>query len=361
MNIAIDARFYGPEHTGLGRYSMNVLKYLPKYLKSHSLQILLRDKYYQDFPSGKNIKKIHAEIPHYSLAEQLKLPGLLSSIKADLLYTFHFNASVFSSLPTVITVHDLIKTHFSGSDTTTRSPLLYRLKRFGYNQVITHALTHASNIIVPSNSVKNDILASFSPLKPERIRPIPEAPDEIFRQKNIVASPKLKLPANYILFVGNAYPHKNLSLLLRAFNQLNAPELHLVIVAKDTPFLTRTLLADPAANVHVLSNLSDQDLVSVYNQARLLVSPSLMEGYGLVGLEALMVGTPVLASNIPVYREVYGDLVTYFDPHSVSELVSVLKTALKTPKTSSRLQYPRTWDDVAKSIAEVLLESCTRL
>ena len=74
VNIAIDARFYGTGNTGLGRYTTNVLKYLPKYLKGDTLQILLRDKDYAMFPAGKNIQKIHAEIPHYSLAEQIKLP-----------------------------------------------------------------------------------------------------------------------------------------------------------------------------------------------------------------------------------------------------------------------------------------------
>src|SRR5690348_2505847 len=127
-NIAIDARFYGTENTGLGRYTTNVLKYLPKYLKGHTLQILLRDKHYGSFPAGENIKKIHAEISHYSFAEQLSLPFLLKDIKSDLLYTLHFNTPILSPIPTVVTVHDLIKTHFRGRDTTTRAPWLYALK-----------------------------------------------------------------------------------------------------------------------------------------------------------------------------------------------------------------------------------------
>jgi len=77
-----------------------------------------------------------------------------------------------------------------------------------------------------------------------------------------------------------------------------------------------------------------------------------MEGYGLVGLESLMVGTPVVASNIPVYREVYADLVTYFDPASPADLVRAINTAMK--KSAKPLKFDRTWDDVAKSIAEVI-------
>lgn len=350
MNIAIDARFYGTGHTGLGRYTTNVLKYLPKYLQGQTLQILLRDSEYDNFPSGKNIVKIHAEIPHYSLAEQVALPRILKSIGADLFYTLHFNAPIYAGLPTIVTVHDLIKSHFTGPDTTTRTPWLFALKRFGYNQVIKNTLLKASDIIVPTNTVKNDILAMFTGVKPERISPIPEAPDEIFRGNLGIDDCKLKLPSNYVLFVGNAYPHKNLSVLLESMKSL--PSHELVIVAKSSPFLSRTLAPYDQTRIHLLHNLSDHDLVSIYKQASLLVTPSLMEGYGLVGLEALMVGTPVVASNIPVYREVYGDKVTYFDPNSSVDLVSKIKSTLKIK--SQTFKFDRTWDNVARDISEVI-------
>ena len=358
MNIAIDARFYGSGHTGLGRYTTNVLKYLPKYLQGQTLQVLLREAEYDNFPTGKNIQKIHAEIPHYSLAEQLQLPSLLGEIRADLLYTFHFNAPILAHVPTIITVHDLIKSHFTGSDTTTHSPWLYAIKRYGYNQVIKQTLTHARDIIVPTNTVKNDILAMFPSVKPESICPIPEAPDEIFRSPNL-RSTIHDLPSKYVLFVGNVYPHKNLSILLEAMQQLPGKEL--VIVAKPSPFLSHVLAPFDHTRIHVLSNLTDAELVTVYLHASVLITPSLMEGYGLVGLEALMVGTPVIASNIPVYREVYDNRVTYFDPHSVSDLVSKIANSTIYHLPSTIYHHPRTWDDVAQSIAEVIHGRCASL
>jgi glycosyltransferase involved in cell wall biosynthesis len=261
-------------------------------------------------------------------------------------------------VPTIVTVHDLIKSHFTGRDTTTRAPWLYRIKRAGYNQVIKRTLTHALDIIVPSNTVKNDILAAFPTVKPELIHPIPEAPDEIFRS----GSPRSTvhdLPSKYVLFVGNAYPHKNLGILLDAMQSF--PDLSLVIVAKSTPFLERTLTSHPSNNFRVLANLPDSELVTVYRQAQMLVTPSLMEGYGLVGLEALMVGTPVVASNIPVYREVYGNRVTYFDPTSRHDLVSAIRATQSISRPSKHFIFDRTWDDVARGIAEVIHAGCARL
>jgi len=354
MRIAIDARFYGSEHTGLGRYTTNVLAHLPRYLKGQTLQVLLRSKYYNTLKLPKNCQKVLADFSHYSLAEQLYLPLLLSKLGSDLLYTFHFNAPILSRVPSVLTVHDLIKSYFSGPETTTRSPWLYSLKRAGYQYVLRRGVTHAQAIIVPTNTVKNQLLTNFPSLPPERVHPIPEAPDPIFC---IPSTAKVTLPPNYLLFVGNAYPHKNLSVLLDALTQL--PTEHLVIVAHESPFLIRLLSGRDLSRIHLLSSLTDPELVFVYQQARALVAPSLMEGYGLPGLEALMVGTPVISSNIPVYREVYGDKVTYFDPQSVSDLVRVITHLGATSPTS--FKYSRTWDQVACSIAEVIHESCARL
>jgi len=357
--IAIDARFYGTEHTGLGRYTTNVMAHLPGHLQGQTLKVLLRRKYFETLKLPKNCEKILCDIPHYSLAEQLLIPQYLKTNACDLLYTFHFNAPIFSKIPTVITVHDLIKSYFTGSDTTTRAPWLYSLKRLGYNQVLEKTLTHAQDIIVPTNTVKNQILAHFPTVKPEHIHPIPEAPDPIFRSPlENWKTGKLHLPEKYLLFVGNAYPHKNLQILLDALS--NLPNENLVIVAKRTPFLSRLLAGRDLSRIHILSDLSDSDLVSVYKNAKSLITPSLMEGYGLVGLEAMMVGTPVIASNIPVYREVYGDKVTYFDPRSVSDLIRVISVGAR-HASPAKFIFNRSWSHVSQSIAEVVNESCSRL
>lgn len=360
MKIAIDARFYGTGHTGLGRYTTNVLKFLPKYLPDHTLQILLRDSEYDKFPASKNVEKVRCEIPHYSLSEQLLLPKLLKSLHSDLLYTLHFNTPILSKIPAVVTVHDLIKSSFTGRDTTTRSPWLYALKRYGYNQVISKTLTHASDIIVPTNTVKNDILSSFPTVPPERIFPIAEAPDDIFRHP---VKSDLVLPDKYLLFVGNAYPHKNLRVLLEAFTKLEDKSMSLVIVAKRSPFLSKSLAPFDQSRIVILSDLSDSDLVHVYTQASVLVTPSLMEGYGLVGLESLMVGTPVIASNIAVYREVYGNKVMYFDPHSAKDLIEKIKHvgATLAVARAPKFKFDRNWDDVASDIGGIINARCTRL
>ena len=364
MRIFIDARLYGPAHTGIGRYTENVLKYLPRHLQGQALKgVILVHPKDKDLDFGSNWRVITTTIRPYSFFEQITIPHLVRIHKCNLYLGFHFNVPVFLTVPFVTVIHDLIKSYFTGRDTTTHNKWLYRLKRVGYEWSMGNAVNKSLAIIVPSNTVKNQILARYNQ-EPSKIHVIPEAPDDIFRklQSMTMHDHHMTLPNNYLLYVGNAYPHKNLSTLLKAFSLIKDKGFKLVIVAKHNAYLAKLLqeLSRSRSGIIVLSGLTDQELVQVYRNARALVTPSLMEGYGLPGLEALMVGTPVIASNIPVYREVYGDKVTYFNPQSPDDLASVINAVVAIPR-GRPIKYDRTWIDVSKNIAEVIVESSSRL
>lgn len=358
MRIGIDARFYGVEHTGLGRYTKNVLLPLTKYLHNHELVVFLRDPYYSRLKFGKNVRKVRCNLPHYSVQEQLLLPNIIKKHHLDLWFSFHFNTPIFSRVPKVTVIHDLIKTHSTGPDTTTRAPWLYALKRLGYTLAIKHAVRRSRALIVPTNTVKNDLLAEFNE-RPEKIHPIHEAPDPALKSK--ILNPKsMNLPSKFILFVGNSYLHKNLSTLLKAIGLL--PRIELVLVTSTTPYLRRLLndLPPPTrTRITIITAPSDPVLVSLYRRATALIAPSLMEGFGLPGLEALVLGTPVIASDIPVFREVYGSHAVYFDPHSPRDLARSIKNVRA--RSSRPLDYDRTWLQVAKDIGKVVDESCAPL
>ncbi len=360
MKIVIDARFYGTEHTGLGRYTINFLQALKNLENSsrHQFYLLLRSSYLNlSFPP--NFHLVQADIPHYSLQEQLVLPQLIKSLRPDLFHSLHFNLPYFYSRPFLVTIHDLIKSHFSSKETTTKSSLVFKFKRWGYHQVVNHALYQSVNIIVPSNSVKQDILHFYPDIEPQKIIPVYEAPDPVFLQSSL--SPKLpikltipdnRLPiTDYILYVGNAYPHKNLTTLLQAFRSLNHPRLNLAIVSKPSPFLNRTL--QPFSNLQtrllLFHNLTDLELVSLYRQARLVVIPSLMEGFSLTGLEAISLGVPVVASDIPVHREIYGQAVRYANPHSSQAFAQAIHQSLQDSYLGS-LPRSYSWTKLAQSI-----------
>lgn len=119
---------------------------------------------------------------------------------------------------------------------------------------------------------------------------------------------------NYFLYVGNAYPHKNVEMLERAAKRAGV---RIVYVGKEDFFYKR-LGINP-------KSVSDRELSHLYKGAQALVFPSLMEGFGLPVLEALRAGCPVIASDIPVFHELFGSTLAYFNPHDENSLVTILQ------------------------------------
>lgn len=346
MHIFIDARFYGTEHTGLGRYTQNVLIHLPSFLPRHRLTVLVHPDH-QDLKLGNNCRLISSSVRPYSFWEQLIVPYLVLRSRADLYFGFHFNIPLFVGVPFVAVIHDLIKSYSVGPDTTTRSPWIYRLKRWGYELAMRHTATQAKHLLVPSNTVKNDLLARYN-LEPSLIGVIPESIDP-----SLSKSTTHRVPfTNYLLYVGNAYPHKNLPVLLAALSQTSH---NLVMVSKRNNYLDKVLanVSDTVkSKLYLIESVSDQELASLYQGAVATVMPSLMEGYGLPGIESLSLGTPVIAADIPVFREVYAKHALYFDPHSPASLVRALKSRKNFHFEPFR--YLNTWGNTAKRIASHL-------
>jgi glycosyltransferase involved in cell wall biosynthesis len=119
----------------------------------------------------------------------------------------------------------------------------------------------------------------------------------------------------YLLHVGSCIPRKRIDVLLDVFGRLRERwcELHLVKVGGEWSAGQRTMLARPAladAVIHV-TGISRRELAALYRRATLVMMPSEAEGFGLPVIEALACGAPVLASDLPVFREVGGDAVHY--------------------------------------------------
>jgi len=158
----------------------------------------------------------------------------------------------------------------------------------------------------------------------------------------------------YFLYVGNAYPHKNLEMLLRAATRATV---NLVFVGREDYFYKKL-------RIHP-KTVSDSQLANLYENAEALVFPSLMEGFGLPALEAFAHGCPVIASDIPVFREILGDVPKYFNPHDENALVECLKNPpLRSPsfnQKAAKLVQKYSWQKMAKETLSVYENSaCLR-
>jgi glycosyltransferase involved in cell wall biosynthesis len=370
MRIAIDARLYGLENAGIGRYVMNLINQIEKLDKENEYFILLRKKYFNQLEfKNKNFKKILVDYPHYSLKEQIFLPLQLIKIKPDLVHFPHFNVPILWWGKYVVTIHDLIKHLSRGVQTTTRQPIFYWFKYLNYKILVWLAVKGATKIITPSNYWKEELIKRYH-LPREKVIVTYEGVDKKFSifnfqfsKRKILEKYKIKTP--FIIYTGSLYPHKNVKVLIRAVKKLNKKiRLYLVIVCARNIFYERFLKKVEklgAKNfVNFVGFVPDEELVVIYQQAEAFVFPSLIEGFGLPGLEAMACGLPVLASDIPVFREIYKDAVIYFDPFCSDDLAEKIKKIMKNKKLKEELKLKAkklisfySWEKMARKTIKI--------
>ena len=335
MRIGIDARFYGPQTKGLGRYCEKLIQYLQKLDQENEYVVFLRKDNWAEFsPDNLNFKKVLADFRWYSLAEQVKMPLLLRRYKLDLMHFPHFNVPLLYRGKFIVTIHDLILTHFPTQRASTLSPFLYWFKHLAYRVVIRQAIKRALKIITISEYSKKQIVDNFR-INPARIAVTYEATSDFkptpakIEESEFLAKYRIKYP--YLLYVGNAYPHKNLERLIKVFKNLSQEkklDINLVFVGKLDYFYARLQnLANQLKlneKVFFLGYVEDEELKFLYQKARLYVFPSLAEGFGLPPLEAMTQGLPVISSQASCLPEVLGEAAYYFNPNEEKSLTEAI-------------------------------------
>lgn len=341
-HIVIDARLYGPKHTGIGRYTKNLLQHLvkqPNFSKFNYTLIIYQDLESQIKKDLKdNFKYVTTTIKHYSLAEQILLPFLIIKLEPNLVHFTHFNKPILYFGKSVVTIHDLIKHFFKGRLNTTKSAFLYWIKHFFY-LITTRIAIQTSQVIVPSNFWKDFLIKNFK-TNPKKINTTHEAVDPNFLAKvNDQDSQYQKSLNPYIIYTGNLYPHKNADILIEALIKL--PFLHLKIICARNYFtdkLKKIIKKNKVTNrVHFLGYIPDSEFKKIYSKALALVHPSLMEGFSLTGLEAMALNCPVISSNYSCLPEIYQNSVLYFDPRNVNDLVKQINKLYNSPKLRQKM------------------------
>lgn len=373
MRIGIDARFLGPQGTGIGRYTHELIENLEKVDKKNEYVIFLRKENFDLYhPSGKKFRKVLADIHWYSFKEQLALPGIFAKEKLDLLHIPHFNVPVLYRGKIVVTVHDLIKHERGGEAATTHSYPIYLLKQVGYRFVISKAIRSAGAVITPSNFVKEKVVKTFR-VDPKKIYVTYESGTlsgkERTREEKKVEQVlgKHKISKPYFLYVGNVYPYKNVGRLLDAIKILNeemGKVAQLVLVGARDVFrerLERKIVQKGVLKYVILTGyVTDADLVDLYREAEAYVQPSLSEGFGLTSVEAMSLGTPVVQSDVSCLPEVAGDAALYFDPYSPKDMAEKLEKVLGNETLRQRLAKKGlarakqfSWEKMAKQTLKV--------
>jgi glycosyltransferase involved in cell wall biosynthesis len=228
-----------------------------------------------------------------------------------------FNPPPFSRTPFVFTIHDLI--HIESEEEASAAKRLY------YEFLLKPACRRAHRVLTVSEYSRSRIV-KWSGIPEELVVNVGNGVGAPF----VVNGPRYAPGISYILYAGNARPHKNLRRLFTAFRHLARPDLRLVLAGCSRsavfPLLEHAGIADRA---EVIPSPTDDELASLYRGASLAVVPSLIEGFGLTALEAMACGVPVVASKAASIPEVVGDaalLVDPLDPQAIAQAVHWLLT-----------------------------------
>lgn len=350
MNIGIDARFFGPKAKGLGRYTQELISSLGRQDKKNKYFIFLRKEDFEKVSfEAPNFKKVLADYSPYSLKEQIVFPFKISRQKIDLMHFTHFNAPFFFRGRFVVTVHDLILKKFPTKRPGFFNLIKYKLKDRAYNICLKAAVNRSQKIIAVSNYTKQDIINSLG-VEEEKISVIyegsvfPALPSKKEGIENVLK--KYGITPPFVLYVGNAYPHKNLPFLLDAFEYFLGQDKHLnlqlVLVGKRDDFYRQiekkfhqTCYAFQnkkkrfCTSVMFTGFVPDRHLAVLYQKASFYIFPSLYEGFGFPGLEAMFFDLPVLSSDQSCLPEVFGQAALYFNPRSREDFAMKAKALLQ--------------------------------
>lgn len=331
QRIGVDCRLAGQRHAGIGRYVENLISRLPALAPEIDWIYFFHDAEQAAEISGwkqKNVELVYVPVRHYTVQEQLLLPRVFGQKKLDLLHVPHFNVPIFYRGKMIITIHDLLWHEYKGNHVTTLPAWKYRLKYGLYRYTVNSAISRAQTVLVPAETIRKTVSKQY-PVAKRKIIVTPEGVDtDIFLVGRSQASLRGLKKGKNILYVGSLYPHKNIRLVIDALHQLSGYTLMLVGSRNVFQEEVEKYVSEKGLSrrVFFLGHLSDSELAEVFPNVTALVQPSLSEGFGLTGIEAMASGVPVLASRIPIFEEIYQDAAIFFDPKSTESLIKAVKS-----------------------------------
>ncbi|RJR21272.1 MAG: glycosyltransferase family 1 protein [Nitrospiraceae bacterium] len=342
MKIGIDARdIRRNEVNGIGRFVSNFLKYAPDIAPSWEFIVIGNQNTFFS-PAHQNMKHIIMTEKSTVIWDQVELPKLLKREKIDIFFSPYYKTPLLAHCPTVITVHDVtpfVKIGHSVNDSQAAGG--HRTAyRFGPILKLWSRLMakNAAKILTVSNYSKKDIVDLFE--APEgKVEVIyegfgdefnPRGMDEIKRAKN-----NYGIEGNYMLYVGNFAPHKNVEGILKAYAKIKHElrrEYKLVLGGKKDGGrnkMERLCVELGIAEQAIFTGfIENKHLPAIYSGAEVFLFPSFYEGFGLPPLEAMACGTPVISSKRSCIPEILGDAAVLVDPLNSDEMARAIEDVL---------------------------------
>ena len=357
-HIVIDARII---NTSTGTYVERLLTYLQVVdtVNNYTVLVPTKDKEFWT-PTKPNFRVKRADFKDYSFAEQFAFKSFIEDLRPDLVHFCMPQQPVWYKGKKVTTIHDLTLLTEYNSD---KNYVVYKFKQLVGRYVFKKIAHDSAIVLTPTEHVKKDIVARLK-VPAKKVVVTYEASDP-----GAYVPEKFDLPfKRYLMNVGNHSDFKNLVRLAEAHQKLLTahPNLGLLFVCRPTPAraINEALFAKRGyKNIH-FSYLSMEQRDYALQHAAAYVTPSLKEGFGLTGLEAMGLGAPVVSSNASCLPEVYADGAYYFNPLDVDDIAAKVDDVLRDSKLRQDLidrGYKRqkffSWKKMAKETHDVYLHA----
>ena len=349
MTIYINGRFLTQPMTGVERYAYSMCKAMARLQQPFTI-VCPQAPIHKDYDvSGLTI--VHYGIGNSHFWEQCVLPLFFLGKKDYLVLSFTGLGSVLIRHK-VMTVHDL--------------SFLYNRSWFSkayywwYRIMTPLAIKTSKHLITVSQFSKQEIMRFYPFIQEEQISVAYGAVDST-RFHRLSSVPATEHP--FALAVSSIDPRKNFPMLVKAFKGIEGCLLY-IVGKQNHVFSQQNGLDEELPNVRFLGRVSDEELTRLYNQAVCFIFPSIYEGFGLPLLEAMTCGCPVLASDIPVFREVCGDAAIYFNPYdetsirnAIAHFLSLNKEEQEKLQTAGYEHAQRySWEQSARSIIDLSMK-----
>ncbi|WP_262249424.1 glycosyltransferase family 4 protein [Parapedobacter soli] len=317
------------------------------------MRVLIDNRWDADTGIGKLYREVMARAPAHilpvfvrsrmglgNLFTPLMLAHEIRRYDADVFYSPSFMPPLYSHIPVVFTIHDLMH-------------LLYytRWHRLYYQQVIARLAARASQIITVSEFSKGQLVDLLG-IDEQLVTVVYNGVDDRYRTN----TEAFESDTPYFLYVGNRRKNKNLPAMLAAFARAAIPQEYVFLLTgdRDGETAAHAERLGIGHRVRFLGHVPEERLPALYRGAHATLFVSLMEGFGLPVIESMAAGTPVLTSTAGPLPEVAGDGALCVDPQNVEAIAAGIEVLVADSGRYKQLKAAGlrrsahfTWDNTA--------------
>jgi glycosyltransferase involved in cell wall biosynthesis len=358
VKIAIDARMIRPDSMhGIARYVYELLCCIKDLQPEHKFYIFVNaNSPLEDIEWPEFMELVHLKSSWISFSEQLEIPKILKSLKADLLHAPSFVAPIIMPCELIMTIHDLnhlvlpqfytpfhqFYYQFFVRSCIRRSRFILTVSQFSKKEIVRNLKLNEDKVFVTYNGVASNYKPVTDQEKLDYVREIYE------------------LPEKFIFCLSNNKPHKNVQQLVRAFcySDLQVP---LVLACPVDKNLIR--ISENYGKKHLVyftKFIDEEHLPAVYSLTHLFVYPSTYEGFGLPPLEAISCGAPVVVARSSSLPEVVGNHAIFVNPYDHKAIANALQVGCSDESIREKLRegaMPHaksfSWHKMAKETVEI--------